>query len=130
MNLDHYNNLVEYLETDELSPDLTEHEQQTLVKQSRYYQLKHKLLYKKNRKDPDKPLRVIKWTEVEPVLYMMHSHPTAGHLGTDAMYYKIIERYYWDQMYRDIRNYVNSCETCQKRGKSKRKEPLHPIQVR
>jgi hypothetical protein len=129
MNLDHYNNLVEYLETDELSPDLTEHEQRTLVKQSRYYQLKHKLLYKKNRKDSDKPLRVIKWTEVEPVLYMMHSHPTAGHLGTDAMYYKIIERYYWDQMYRDIRNYVNSCETCQKRGKSKRKEPLHPIQV-
>ena len=60
MNLDHYNNLVEYLETDELSPDLTEHEQRTLIKQSRYYQLKHKLLYKKNRKDPNKPLRVIK----------------------------------------------------------------------
>ena len=53
--------------------------------------MKNKLLYKKNRKDPDKPIRVIKWTEVEPILYMMHSHPTAGHLGTDAMYYKISE---------------------------------------
>ena len=91
MNLDYYINLVKYLETDELFSDLTEHKQRTLIKQSRYYQLKHKLLYKKNRKDLDKPLRVIKWTEVEPVLYMMHSHPTAGHLGTDAMYYKIIE---------------------------------------
>ena len=99
MNLDQYQNLVEYLETDKLSLDLTDNEQRTLIKQSRYYQLKNKLLYKKNRKDPDKPLKVIKWTEVEPVLYMMHSHPTAGHLGTDAMYYKIAERYYWDQMY-------------------------------
>jgi hypothetical protein len=60
---------------------------------------------------------------------MMHSHPTAGHLGTDAMYYKIAERYYWDQMYRDVQAYVKSCEECQKRGKSKRKEPLHPIQI-
>ena len=60
---------------------------------------------------------------------MMHKHPTAGHLGTNAMFYKIAERYYWDQMYRDIKEYVRTCEECQKRLKSKRKEPLHPIQV-
>ena len=60
---------------------------------------------------------------------MMHRHLTGGHLGTDAMYYKISERYYWDQMYRDIQNYVCSYEICQKRGKEKWKEPLHPIQV-
>ena len=59
----------------------------------------------------------------------MHKHPTAGHLGTDAMYYKIAERYYWDQMYRDIKEYVQICEECQKRQKEWRKEPLHLIQV-
>ena len=32
-------------------------------------------------------------------------------------------------MYKDIRNYVQACEVCQKRAKTKRKEPLHPIQV-
>ena len=91
MNLDQYQNLLEYLESDTLSPDLTDNEQRTIINQSRRYEVKNKLLYKKNRKDPDKPIRVIKWTEVEPILYMMHSHPTAGHLGTDAMYYKISE---------------------------------------
>lgn len=60
MNLDQYQHLVEYLETDKLPLDLTDNEQRTLIKQSRYYQLKNKLLYKKNRKDLDKPLRVIK----------------------------------------------------------------------
>ena len=94
MNLNQYQNLLEYLESDTLSPNLTDNEQRTIINQSRRYEVKNKLLYKKNRKDPDKPIRVIKWTEVEPILYMMHSHPTAGHLGTDAMYYKISERYY------------------------------------
>ena len=102
MNLDQYQNLVEYLETDELPPDLTDFEKWTLLKQSRYYILKNKLLYKKNRKDLEKLIRVIKWIEVEPILYMMYGHPTGGYLGTDVMYYKISERYYWDQMYRDI----------------------------
>src|SRR6185312_10518247 len=32
-------------------------------------------------------------------------------------------------MYKDIKEYVKTCEECQKRQKSKRKEPLHPIQV-
>ena len=60
---------------------------------------------------------------------MIHKHSTTGHLGTNTMFYKIAERYYWDQMYRDIKEYVRTCEECQKRLKSKRKEPLHPIQV-
>ena len=89
MNLDHYINLTTYLESDELPPDLTENEKRTIIKQSRYYELRNRLLYKKNRKNPDKLIKVIKWTEVEPILYMMHSNPTAGHLETDAMYYKI-----------------------------------------
>ena len=45
------------------------------------------------------------------------------------MYYKIADLYYWDQMYKDIRNYIQVCEVCQKRAKMKRKEPLYYIQV-
>ena len=56
MNLDHYQNLVEYLETDELPLDLTDFEKQTLLKQSLYYTLKNKMLYKKNRQDLNKPI--------------------------------------------------------------------------
>ena len=99
------------------------------MNQAKFFKIRHHLLYKKNRKDPQRLLRVIKWTEVEPILYMMHKHPTARHLGTNAMFYKIAERYYQDQMYRDIKEYVQTCEECQKRLKSKRKEPLHSIQV-
>src|SRR6185295_12486110 len=32
-------------------------------------------------------------------------------------------------MYRDIKEYVKTCEECQKRLKGRRTEPLHPIQI-
>ena len=32
-------------------------------------------------------------------------------------------------MFEDIRTYVESCDPCQRRGKSKRNEQLHPIPV-
>src|SRR5205807_1061462 len=120
MNLDRYQQLYNYLESEILPDDLTKYQQKQIMNQSRFFEIRHHLLYKKNRKDSQQPLRVIKWTEVEPILYMMHKHPTAGHLGTNAMFYKIAERYYWDQMYRDIKEYVKTCEECQKRLISKR----------
>jgi Integrase zinc binding domain len=112
MNLDRYIDLYNYIETDKVPDDYTEIEKRQLIRQARHFETRHGLLYKKNRKDPNQPIRVIKWNEVEPILYMMHKHPTAGHLGTDAMYYKIAERYYWDQMYRDIQEYIHTCTRC------------------
>src|SRR5260364_218377 len=129
MNLDRYIQLYNYLESDKILEEFTDYQKKQLINQARYFEIRHNLLYKRNRKDAEHPFRVIKWTEVEPILYMMHKHPTAGHLGTDAMYHKIAERYYWDQMYRDIKEYVKTCEQCQRQGKSRRKEPLHPIKI-
>ena len=45
------------------------------------------------------------------------------------MYYKIAKRYYWDRIYRDIREYVRTCKVCQKQGKLWRKEYLYPIKI-
>ena len=60
---------------------------------------------------------------------MFHNDPTAGHFAVDIMFDKIKSRYYWPQMYENIREYIKSCDSCQRRGKYKRNEPLHPIPV-
>ena len=60
---------------------------------------------------------------------MFHNDPTAGHFSVDIMFDKIKSRYYWPQMYENIREYVKSCDSCQRRGKYKQNEPLHPIPV-
>ncbi|GBC06079.1 hypothetical protein RclHR1_06610002 [Rhizophagus clarus] len=60
---------------------------------------------------------------------MMHNDPTATHFAIDIMFNKIKDRYYWPQMYENIREYVISCDSCQRRGKSKANQLLHPIAV-
>jgi hypothetical protein len=45
------------------------------------------------------------------------------------MFEKIRKRYYWPQYYKDIRNYVKSCDACQKRGRTKPNNQLYPIPV-
>ena len=60
MNLDRYYQIYNYLESDILPNNLTDNETKRLINQARYFEMKHKLLYKKNRKDSEQPLRVIK----------------------------------------------------------------------
>ncbi len=60
---------------------------------------------------------------------MMHNDPISGHFATDAMFNKIKTRYYWPQFYNDIKQYVESCDSCQRRERSKNNNLLHPIPV-
>ena len=86
-------------------------------------------MYKKNKENPNRPIKVAKETEIEEILYHTHSDPLAGHFSLEETYRQIKIRYYWPQMYDDVRKYVKSCDECQRRGKNKRNEPLHPIKV-
>ena len=128
MDIEQYNNLILLLSQQPL-PNLTNEQVQKLAKQARFYQFKDNYLYKNDRQNNRNLLRVIRRHELEPLLYMMHNDPTAGHFAVDIMFNKIKSRYYWPQMYENIREYVQSCDQCQRRGRSRRNEPMHPIPV-
>ena len=57
----------------------------------------------------------------------MHNDPTAGHFGIEIMFNKLRTRYYWPQMYEDIKAYVKACDSCQRRGGPSKNNELHPI---
>src|SRR3954462_176453 len=59
----------------------------------------------------------------------MHSDHLAGHFAFDGTFQRTIICYYWPQMGDDIKNYIQACQTCQKFGRNRHKEPLHPIHV-
>jgi len=50
---------------------------------------------------------------METILYMIYNDPTGGHNGTGRMFGKMRTRYFWPQMYEDIRYYIKSCDACQ-----------------
>ncbi|GES83881.1 KRAB-A domain-containing protein [Rhizophagus clarus] len=105
-------------------------EQQAAIKRkSRYFVVIDEQLYKKNKSNPNRPLKVVKQDEIDDVLHHMHSDPLAGHFSLDEIYRKIKIQYYWPQMFEDVRNYVKTCDECQRRGKNRRAEPLHPIKI-
>lgn len=72
---------------------------------------------------------VIREDEVERILFGEHSDILAGHFNVESTYQRIRSKYYWPRMYKIVEQYVKSCDFCQRRGKPKRTEALHPIPV-
>ena len=128
MDSTNYCQLKLYLQTQQLPQNISTKDQQHLKHQAKHFILKENILYKKHKHNGNL-LKVLQKHELEPILYLTHNHPTGGHFGTDIMYNKIKNIYFWPQMYEDIRQYTKTCDSCQRRGKKKTKEPLHPIET-
>lgn len=125
MELQHYFNLYNYLVNKEHPENFSSQQKRQLEKQAKNFRTKNNFLYKTDRNNPTKLLRVIQKEELPALLYMMHNDPTAGHFAVEAMVNKIKTRYYWPQYYEDIRKYVAACDACQKRGRNKKNNVLH-----
>ena len=129
MDPTHYQHLKYYISTQQLPNHLNTKEQNHIKRKAQFFIIKNNILYKKDRRNNGQLLKVIQTHEVEPILFLIHNHPLGGHFGTEAMFGKIRNLYYWPQMYNHIRQYVRTCDSCQRRGKRLTKEPLHPLEV-
>ncbi len=97
-----------------LPAEFTEAQRRSFKAKTKHYILINGLLYKRNRRNPQRPLRVIKLSEVEMILYSFHKDLLAGHFGFNETFRAISERYFWPQMGNDIKGHVKSCDICQK----------------
>ena len=73
--------------------------------------------------------KVITELKVQEILYNGHSSVLAGHFDANATYEKLRKYYYWPRMFKTIQDYIKVCDTCQRRGKPKKSQFLHPIPV-
>ncbi|KAE9170642.1 hypothetical protein PF004_g27809 [Phytophthora fragariae] len=48
------------------------------------------------------------------VLYEAHDTPLSGHLGRKKTYTSVARNFWWSHMYKWVRKYVQTCETCQR----------------
>ena len=129
MDINLYNNLYFYITQSIYPPSSTPAEQLSIQKQAKYYLVHNQFLYRHNKRQTDKPLQVIKSTEVETLLHNMHNEPISGHLGRDVTFNRISRDYYWPNMYKTIAEWIKTCDVCQRQGAPQRQEPLHPIAV-
>ena len=59
---------------------------------------------------------------VEHVLEQYHDHALGCHRSRDRLYETLRKRFFWPMMFKDIKEYVNSCELCLK---IKTRAPIH-----
>src|SRR6266540_359760 len=98
-----------------------------IEKYHRKYELKEGRLVKIRL---NKELKVLKRNEMEPILSLAHKHPLLGHFGPKATLNKLKERYYWPKMKDDIKSYIQTCDQCQRRGKTTDENELHSIKIK
>ena len=88
-----YNNILYYITHNKFPTDVLEKtEQKQLQKLSKHYSIKNNILCKNTK---IKSLRVIKDSEVESLLFMLHSYSSRGHLSIEKVVEKVREKYYW-----------------------------------
>ena len=129
MDLEEYQNLMNYLLYHQYPAKFTNQQKQKLARQSVQFIVENNYLFRKNRKNFDKPLRVITLPDREKILYNLHSSPLGGHFGINKTIEKAKELYYWPTMQTDIRNYIESCDACQRIGKPQRIQLKDSIKI-
>ena len=63
------------------------------------------------------------------VMELAHAIPMAGHLGKTKTADRILQRFYWPTLHRDVASFCRSCPQCQKCSRKARKVPLVPLPV-
>ena len=113
MDLIKYSQLINYLNTLNLPEELSTKEQLKFKNKAKYYLTKNGILYRRNKKDLEQPLKVIRSTEIEEVLFNNHATTHTGHFRIETTYHRIIQNYYWPRMHLDIEKYIKACDMCQ-----------------
>jgi hypothetical protein len=122
-----YEDLIHYLTTLTYPDGYNEQRKTHLKRISTQYLIKNTQLYRQTK---DGLCRVIQREQVEMLLFNLHKDMTGAHLGVEAVYNKLHERYFWPNMYDDVKEYIKNCDACQRRGPVNRKEMMIPIKVK
>src|SRR5262245_60197001 len=87
---------------------------------SQQFRLKNGMIYWKDK-------RVIPRREVSRIISIFHDN--GGHLNKDAVLEHIRKRYVWKTMYKDVKDYIQSCWECQQRGNPRQNNRIQSIPV-
>lgn len=83
------------------------------------YKVKDRKIYIKLNKQPGNNTEflyklLVPKTQIMHVMKECHDNPTAAHFGAFKTAKRIMQRYYWHGLVKDVKEYVRKCETCLK----------------
>jgi hypothetical protein len=98
----------------------------TLMKKGKYRLNGDQLLIHVRYRDGEEIRRIVVPEEAKAeILFQFHGSRLAAHMGVFKTYEKLLTRFHWKNMSRDVQNYVLSCMQCNSR-KDRKKAPQFP----
>ncbi len=58
------------------------------------------------------------------ILHAVHNE--SRHRGRESTYHRVSQRYFWNGCYKDVKEYVQTCEECQFRAAGRQEEAMYP----
>lgn len=77
-----------------LPTDITKQQQAAIRRKARYFIILNDQLYKRNKDNPNRPIKVVKENEIEGILYFIHLDPLARHFSIEEIYRRVKIQYY------------------------------------
>ena len=116
-----------YLTTFQKPTGMTLKEFNQFKKKALRYKVQDRHLFRRNSKNV--PLRRVIDRQADKDRILQHLHDESGHRGQEGTYRRIADRYWWDNLYADVKTYLRTCPECQKRDPTRIEEVLHPTYV-
>lgn len=124
---DHFVEIAAYLTSLRRPPNMTLKEFNKFKKEALRYKVQDRHLFCRNSKNV--PLRRVIDSQTDKDKILQQLRGEGGHRGREGTYRRVADRYWWDNLYADVKAYVKSCLECQKRDPTRAEEALHPTYV-
>ena len=122
-----YADIANYLVTGKLPPHLFPNEKRKIIQESSKYSWISNELFKTGLDCVIR--RCVREHEMPDILKACHDEPCGGHFADKRMAYKILSLgYYWPSLFKDAKQYVRRCDSCQRVGRPtlSNEMPLQP----
>ena len=116
-----------YLTTMRRPAEMTAKEARQFKQEALRFRVEGDQLYRRGSKNV--PARRVIDDEESRQRILKDLHDNGGHRGREGTYRRVADRYWWENLARDVKNYVRTCEACQKRDPTRLEEALHPTWV-
>jgi hypothetical protein len=119
--------IVVYLFTLRKSSEMSLKEFNKFKKKVLRFKLQRDQFFRRNSKNVFMRRVIDDFEERQRIL--KHLHDESDHRDKENTYRRIVDRYWWDDLYDDAQKYVKTCSQCQLRDSIREEEALHFIWV-
>ncbi|KAH5702140.1 hypothetical protein HBI20_255490 [Parastagonospora nodorum] len=120
----YFRNIAQWLVTMQNPAQLNRKGMRNLRRQARKFCVKEGILWAKA--GPGRPLRRVVDVPSQQSEILQQLHEASGHRGREGTWRKIWTRYFWNDMFKAVKQHVKTCQECQIHSTQRFDEELYP----